>query len=122
MLMNAWMQIQAVIPAASRAPNVSGAASADPDPLVGDDDEQDDDEAAADEPEFLADDGEDEVVVGVRQEQPAGEAALAEPGAEDAAEAERQSPWIVWKPAPAGSLHGSRKALHPGQLVADGWR
>ena len=28
MLMNAWMQSQAVIPAASSAPNVSGAASA----------------------------------------------------------------------------------------------
>jgi len=28
MLMNAWMQIQAVIPPASNAPNVSGAASA----------------------------------------------------------------------------------------------
>lgn len=28
MLMNAWMQIQAVIPAARSAPNVSGAASA----------------------------------------------------------------------------------------------
>jgi len=28
MLMNAWMQSQAVMPAASRAPNVSGAASA----------------------------------------------------------------------------------------------
>ena len=78
MLMNAWMQIQAVIPAASSAPNVSGAPSEVRMPEVAEGEEQHDHEAGAEQPELLADDREDEVVRGVGQEQPAGQPALAE--------------------------------------------
>ena len=44
MLMNAWMQSQAVIPAASSAPNVSGARSATRIPEYASSDEQGDDD------------------------------------------------------------------------------
>ncbi len=90
MLMNAWMQNQAVIPAASRAPNVSGRPQRDPCPLVGQDEEHQDHEPGPDEPELLADDREDEVVPGVREVQPAGRAALAQARPQDAAEPERE--------------------------------
>ena len=81
MLMKAWMQSQAVIPAASSAPNVSGRRERDADPRVGQPDEQEDHDPRPDQPELLADDREDVVVAGVRQEQPAGQPALPEPGA-----------------------------------------
>ena len=86
MLMNAWRQSQAVIPAASSAPNVSGAASATRTPGVGQQQEQGDDHDRPDHPELLADLGEDEVVERVRDE----DLALAEPGPEQATDAERQ--------------------------------
>ena len=92
MLMNAWVHSQVVIPAASSAPNVSGARQRDPDPLVGQDDEQGDDEPGPDQPELLADDREDEVVAGIRQEQPAGHATLAQAEPDEPTRAERQEP------------------------------
>ena len=56
MLMKAWMQSHAVIPVASRAPNVSGAAQGGTDPGVGEDHEEGHDRDGPDEPELLADD------------------------------------------------------------------
>ena len=60
----------------------------------------------ADQPELLADDREDEVVECVRDEEPAGHAALAEPRTEDAAEAERQQALDGVVAAPSGSDQG----------------
>ena len=89
MLMNAWRQSQAVIPAASSAPNVSGADERDPDPGIRQEQEQGDDDDRPDQPELLADVGEDEVVEGVRQED---RWLSPEPGPEQAAEPEREQP------------------------------
>ena len=108
--MNAWAHSQVVIPAASSAPNVSGAAERDADALVGEDHEQDDDEVAPTQPELLADDREDEVVAGVRQEQPAGARLWPSPSPMRPPEPSASSPWTEWKPMPAGSAHGSSKA------------
>ena len=66
MLMNAWMHSQPVMPAASSAPKVSGAASATRTPEYARSSEQRDDDDRPDQPELLADLGEDEVVEGVR--------------------------------------------------------
>ena len=105
MLMNAWRHSQPVIPAASSAPNVSGARERDADARVRQDQEQRDDRDRADEPELLADHGEDEVVEGVRARtrRLSPEAACrATPPTPSAS-----SPCTVWKPAPSGSDHGS---------------
>ena len=86
MLMNAWMHSQPVMPAASRAPNVSGAASATRAPEYARSGEQRDDDDRPDQPELLADLGEDEVVEGVRDRHQA----LAEAAPDEPAGAERQ--------------------------------
>ena len=96
MLMNAWMHSQAVMPAASSAPNVSGAPSAIADARVGQEHEQRDDDARADQPELLADDREDEVVERVGQEQAAGQPALAEADPKMPPRPSASSPWTVW--------------------------
>ena len=92
MLMKAWKHSQAVIPSGQQRPERVGRTERGPDPGIGEEQEEPDDEARSDEPELLADDREDEVVPGVRQVEAAGELALAEPRAEDAAEAEGEQP------------------------------
>ena len=104
MLMNAWRHSQAVIPAASSAPNVSGAAERDADARVGQQQEQRDHDDRPDQPELLADLGEDEVVERVRDEHPA-VARGRVPNSPPTPSA--SSPWIVWKPSPSRSSQGS---------------
>ena len=104
MLMNAWRHSQAVMPAASSAPNVSGARERDADARVGQDEEQRDDDDRADHPELLADLGEDEVVEGVRDEH----LALARGRCRTTPPTPSASrPWTVWKPSPRRSSQGS---------------
>src|SRR4051794_38202848 len=60
------------------------------DARVAEDEKEHYDKAAADQPELLADDRKDEVVERVRQEEPAGEPALAEARADESSEPERE--------------------------------
>ena len=98
-------------PGGQQRPERVGRRERDPDALVGEDDEQDDDEPAPDEPELLADDREDEVVAGVRQEQPAGAPALAQAEPEEARPSRaRAGPGPSGSRCPSGSAHGSIQA------------
>ena len=63
MLMNAWNVSQAVMPSASRAPNVSGASQRDADATPREKQEQADDQRRAEEAQLLADHREHEVVL-----------------------------------------------------------
>ena len=110
MLMNAWMHSQAVMPGRKQRPEGIGRGERDPDARVREDHEQGDDDRRRRAPELLADDREDEVVAGVREEQAAGQPALAEPRAEDAAEPERDQPLDRVVADAGGSAHGSRNA------------
>ena len=65
-----------------------GSMHGDADAPPGQEQEEGDDEEAADEAELLADDGEDEVVLGRRERQAGGLAALPEPLPEDTAESQ----------------------------------
>ena len=84
MLTNAWTRIHAVTPVATSIPKRSGARNATRTPSRPEGDEQSDDGERAEQAELLADDGEDEVGVGLGEEAPLGPA-LAESGAEQAA-------------------------------------
>ena len=70
MLMKAWQTIQHVSPAASKLANGSVGPRRDPDPDPAEAREGDEHQAGADHPELVADDGEDEVGLRVRQEAP----------------------------------------------------
>ena len=72
-----------------------GRAQRRPDAEHAEGDEQRDDQEGADQTELLADDGEDEVGVGVGQEAPLG-AARAQADADQPAVAEPTSDWMVW--------------------------
>ena len=94
MLMNAWRHSQAVIPAASSAPNVSGAAERDPDAGVRQQQEQRDHDDRADQPELLAD------VAKMKSLKALGRKTWLSPRPvpKMPPRPSASRPWIVWKP------------------------
>ena len=98
MLMNAWMHSQPVMPGRQQRAERVRRGERDADPRVGEEQRTGAmTMTAADQPELLADLGEDEVVEGVRDRRPGSGRgrARATPPAPSAS-----SPWTVWKPVP----------------------
>lgn len=87
-------------------------AGSDPQDTQEDDSEQDDDRASPRETEFLGCDTEDEVGVLFWDELAAGLPAVEEPGAAQAARADRDERLVDVVSAPSGSACGSRKAVN----------
>jgi hypothetical protein len=95
MLMTACPTIHAVMPPARSIPNRSGARSAVRTTEVREPAEQPDHERAAEQAELLADDGEDEVGVRVREEPPL-RPARAEPDPGPPPLPSAMSDWVTW--------------------------
>src|SRR5437667_3147195 len=89
-----------------------------PDAGIAKHEEQADDDCAADQPEFLPDDRKDVVVARVRQEEPAGEPALAEACPEDPAETQREQSLDRMETDRAAIAPRVEPGMDPIQLVA----
>ena len=96
MLTNAWTTNQAVMPDGQQHAEAVGGAQGGADAEDAERDEQADDHDGADQAELLADDGEDEVGVGVGQEAPLGPAGAEARRRSSPPEARPTSDWMVW--------------------------
>ena len=111
MLMNAWTHSQVVMPAASSAAERVGRRERGPDALVGDDDEQRRSTSAPPmRPNSSPMMAKMKSLQAFGRNRPPASRLSPSPAPTIPPRARAMSPWIVWKPVPGGSLHGSMNA------------